>query len=212
MQLHPKTGAALGGIKQGSVSAEEMGAATGLQEDDSRGVLESLCAAGLCSAQGGTYTFGEGARLGAAILALEQGYPIGEAAQALGWREFEGLAAAVLAEEGFAVRRNVILTRPRMEIDVVGERMGVAMLVDCKHWKRHGAAALKSAAAKQAKRARRYVKGSECASAVPVLVTLYQDRVTFIGRVPLVPIFQFQSFVDGFHGNLDGMQVIKRGR
>ena len=44
--------------------------------------------------------------------------------------------------------------------------------------------------------------------AVPVIVTLYQDKIDFIDRVPIVPIFQFSSFVDEFYGNLDQMNSI----
>jgi hypothetical protein len=44
--------------------------------------------------------------------------------------------------------------------------------------------------------------------AVPVIVTLYHDKIDFIDRVPIVPIFQFSSFVDEFYGNLDQMKTI----
>ena len=41
--------------------------------------------------------------------------------------------------------------------------------------------------------------------AVPIIVTLYQDKIDFIQNVPIVPIFQFSSFIDDFYGNLDQM-------
>jgi hypothetical protein len=44
--------------------------------------------------------------------------------------------------------------------------------------------------------------------AVPVIVTLYQDKINFIDRVPIVPIFQFASFVDDFYGNLGDLNTI----
>lgn len=44
--------------------------------------------------------------------------------------------------------------------------------------------------------------------AVPVIVTLYQDKIDFIDNVPIVPIFQFASFIDEFYGNLDKMNAI----
>ena len=35
-----------------------------------------------------------------------------------------------------------------------------------------------------------------------MIVTLYQDKVDFIESVPIVPIFQFSSFIDEFYGNI----------
>ena len=37
--------------------------------------------------------------------------------------------------------------------------------------------------------------------AVPAIVTLYKDKIDFIDGVPIVPIFQFNSFIDEFYGN-----------
>jgi hypothetical protein len=45
--------------------------------------------------------------------------------------------------------------------------------------------------------------------AVPVIVTLYQDKINFIDKVPIVPIFQFSSFIDEFYGNIDQMKTIE---
>jgi len=44
---------------------------------------------------------------------------------------------------------------------------------------------------------------------VPVIVTLYRDTVDFIENVPIVPIFQFSSFIDEFYGNIDQMKTIE---
>jgi hypothetical protein len=46
------------------------------------------------------------------------------------------LTAEILSSKNFGVIKNLIMTKPRMEIDVVGIRLGVAILIDCKHWKR----------------------------------------------------------------------------
>ena len=73
---------------------------------------------------------------------LEKGCPIDEISVALDWRNFEGLTAEILSEKNFAVIKNMMLTKPRMEIDVVGIRLGIAILIDCKHWKRNSPSAL----------------------------------------------------------------------
>jgi hypothetical protein len=96
-----------------------------------------------------------------------------------------------------------------MEIDVVGIRLGVAMLIDCKHWKRYSISALSEAVKKQVGRTKHYISKTSGAIAVPVIVTLYQDKIDFIDRVPIVPIFQFSSFVDEFYGNMEEMKTIE---
>ena len=96
-----------------------------------------------------------------------------------------------------------------MEIDVVGIKMGIAMLIDCKHWKKNSSSALQNVVLKQVERTKHYVAKTQGSIAVPVIVTLYQDRIDFINKVPIVPIFQFASFVDEFYGNLDDMKQVK---
>jgi hypothetical protein len=96
-----------------------------------------------------------------------------------------------------------------MEIDVIGIRLGIAMLVDCKHWKRYSYSTLTYAVKKQIERTKHYVLKTQGAIAVPVIVTLYQDKLDFINRVPIVPIFQFSSFIDEFYGHLDQMKTIE---
>jgi hypothetical protein len=70
--------------------------------------------------------------------------------------------------------------------------------------------ALSSAVKKQIERTKKYVSKTSGAIAVPVIVTLYHDKINFIDNVPIVPIFQFSSFVDDFYGNLDQMKTIEK--
>jgi len=96
-----------------------------------------------------------------------------------------------------------------MEIDVVGTKLGIVILIDCKHWKKQSTMGLQRAVLKQIERTKHYITQADGAIAVPAIVTLYQDKVDFISRVPIVPIFQFSSFVDEFYGNLDEIKTIK---
>jgi hypothetical protein len=97
-----------------------------------------------------------------------------------------------------------------MEIDVIGVRLGIAILIDCKHWKRYSTSSLTTAVKKQIERTKHYVAKTPGAIAVPVIVTLYQDKINFIESVPIVPIFQFSSFIDEFYGNIDQMKTIEK--
>ena len=68
--------------------------------------------------------------------------------------------------------------------------------------------ALSAMVKKQIARTKHYVEKTPGAIAVPVIVTLYQDKIDFIENVPIVPIFQFASFIDEFYGNIDQMKTI----
>ena len=95
-----------------------------------------------CTFENNFYYFEDGAKLKIALSMLENGFPIDEISESLDWRDFEGLTGEILSSKNFAVLKNMMLTKPRMEIDVVGIRLGVAMLIDCKHWKRYSSSSL----------------------------------------------------------------------
>lgn len=201
----------LRGMIPGGVSIRDFCAVTGMERGEAKRVLDGMAEGGIGAAKDGSYYFQDGDRLKAAIKLLGDGCQVDEVAQELDWRDFEGLAAQILSAGGFAVIRNLMLTKPRREIDVVGIRLGIAMLIDCKHWKRHNPSALKAAVGKQIARTKQYVARTPGAIAVPAIVTLYEDKVRFIDNVPIVPIFQLASFVDEFYGNLDQVRTIKTG-
>ena len=199
----------LQGIITGGISVKDFSAVTKLNTAESETILKEFLRNDIGTKQDNSYYFDNGDKLKIAITLLERGLPIDEISVALDWRDFEGLTAAILTSKDFAVIKNLILTKPRMEIDVIGIRLGIAILIDCKHWKRYSTSSLKTAVKKQIERTKRYVAKTQGAIAVPVIVTLYQDKVDFIENVPIVPIFQFSSFVDEFYGNLDQMKTIK---
>jgi DNA-binding transcriptional MerR regulator len=199
----------LGGIIPGGISIQDFSAITKTNDEESQKILETFLKSGIGSKQEEKYYFEDADKLKTAILFIENGFPLDEIAIALNWRDFEGLTAEILGAKNFAIIKNLILTKPRMEIDVIGIRLGVAMLIDCKHWKRYSTSALSEAVKKQVERTKHYISKTPGAIAVPVIVTLYQDKIDFIDRVPIVPIFQFSSFVDEFYGNLEDMKTIE---
>jgi hypothetical protein len=67
---------------------------------------------------------------------------------------------------------------------------------------------LSSAVQKQIERTKQYVAKTPGSTAVPVIVTLHHDKIDFVDKVPIVPIFQFSSFIDEFYGNVDQMKSI----
>jgi hypothetical protein len=198
----------LSGIIPGGISVEDFSAITKTNDEESQKILETFLKSDIGSKQEEKYYFEDADKLKTAIMFIENGFPLDEIAIALNWRDFEGLTGEILRVKNFAIIKNLILTKPRMEIDVIGIRLGVAMLIDCKHWKRYSTSALSMAVKKQVERTKHYISKTPGAIAVPVIVTLYQDKIDFIDRVPIVPIFQFSSFVDEFYGNLEEMKTI----
>ncbi len=149
-------------------------------------------------------------KLKTALFAIKHGMPIEEISINIDWKDFEGLVAEILESKNFKVMRNFRMKKPTMEIDVVGVRLGTALLIDCKHWKRMSRSMLDTIVQKQLERVNHYVVKTRDVIAVPVIVTLYQEETSFINRVPIVPILQFSSFIDEFYGNLEEIRTIEK--
>jgi hypothetical protein len=198
----------LNGIIQGGVSIKDFSTVTEINLDDSEDILNNFIDDGIGTLTDNFYYFEAGDKLKIAISFLQHGLPLDEISIALDWRDFEGLTAEILSSKNFAVIKNLMLTKPRMEIDVVGIRLGIAILIDCKHWKTYSQSSLSSAVQKQIERTKQYVAKTPGSTAVPVIVTLYRDKIDFVDKVPIVPIFQFSSFIDEFYGNVDQMKSI----
>ena len=209
LKIHPKMIVGLQGIIVGGISVEDFSVVTKLNIIDSETILDEFIKNNIGTKQDNSYYFEDGDKLKIAVALLEKGFPIDKISVALDWKDFEGLTAAILASKNFAVIKNMMLTKPRMEIDVIGIRLGIAILIDCKHWKRYNTSSLTTVVKKQIERTKHYVAKTPGAISVPVIVTLYKDKVDFIEKVPVVPIFQFSSFIDEFYGNIDQMKTIK---
>lgn len=199
----------INGIIPGDISIKDFSMVTETDQSSAKKILEELIKNNIGKKDDDVFNFSPGDRLKAALYALKEGASIDEVSEQIGWRDFEGLVSEILASKDFATIRNMILKKPRMEIDVVGIKMGIAMLIDCKHWKKNSSSALQNVVLKQVERTKHYVAKTQGSIAVPIIVTLYQDRIDFINKVPIVPIFQFASFVDEFYGNLDDMKQVK---
>ncbi|NRA05591.1 MAG: hypothetical protein HRU07_05450 [Nitrosopumilus sp.] len=208
LKIHPKMVVGLRGIILGGISVNDFSAVTKMSIPESKMILDEIIKNNIGIKQDDSYLFENADKLKIAIALLEKGFPIDEISVILDWRDFEGLTAEILSSKNFGVIKNLIMTKPRMEIDVVGIRLGVAILIDCKHWKRYSSSSLTTVVKKQVERTKQYVAKTPGAIAVPVIVTLYQDKINFIENVPIVPIFQFSSFIDEFYGNMDQMKTI----
>lgn len=150
-----------------------------------------------------TIKFSAADRLYAAMLAIQLGCDIEHVSERLSWKDFEKLASKVLVSFGYQTRTNLQLTKPRMEIDVVGVCSGFAIAVDCKHWKQSNLSSITDFSEKQITRVKRLLKNDTMIiEAVPIIMTLHAGSVRFVSGVPVVPVHKFRSFVMDVKGFL----------
>jgi len=194
------------GIIPGGMSVKDFSMATQTSEDMSRQILDNLMQNGIGRYDDSQVQFEDSDKLKTSILAISMGAPIDEISRMLEWQDFESLAAEILEKRDFDTTKNVIMKSPRIQIDVVGIKSDIAILIDCKHWSNMNQSALQEAVKKQVIRTKQFVSKHKVKGAIPAIVTLYQHSVQFIDKVPIIPIHQLDSFCDEFYGNLEEMQ------
>jgi len=200
----------INGIIEGGVSVTDFSIASELDEISAKELLYTLVQNGIGTWNDDLVDFDiPNDRLQTASFAINLGATIEDVSEYLTWRDFESLTGLILEEKDFDVTKNLILTKPRMEIDVVGTKMDIALLIDCKHWKTMSKSVLNDIVKKQVERVKRYV-ADENMSALPVIVTLHQEEIQFVENVPIVPIMKLSSFLDEFVGNLDSLASIEK--
>ena len=197
-------------IIPGGVSEHDFSVASEMDEFSAKELLQIFLQNGIGVLDENIVDFQNSDRIKASIFAIRNGATIEDVSEFLSWQNFEELVSRVLDENGFHIQKNLILTKPRMEIDVVGIKLGISILIDCKHWKRMTQSALNDIVEKQVERVKSYVQKTESTSAIPVIVTLHQENVNFVNQVPIVPIMELASFLDEFYGNLDKMKTIEK--
>lgn len=188
---------------------ERFQAASGIASRSvAKSVIDFLTSNGIGTVERNVIKFSGSDRLYAAISALRIGCDIEQISMNLSWRDFEKLASEVLGSLGYRTQTNVQLTKPRMEIDVVGVNSGFAIAVDCKHWKRSNLSSIANFSKRQAARAERLLgHDGKISQAVPVIMTLHAESVVFAGGVPVVPVHKFRSFVIDVKGFLPEIYV-----
>ena len=194
------------GIIPGGLSVTDFSMATSTSEELAKEILDNFMQNGIGRYEEGQIQFEDADKLKTSILAISMGAPIDEISRLLGWQDFESLAAEVLEKRDFDTTKNVILKNPRMQIDVIGIKSDVAILIDCKHWNNMNQSSLQEAVRKQIIRTKQFVSKHKVKGAIPAIVTLYQHNVQFIDKVPIIPIHQLDSFCDEFYGNLEEIQ------
>ena len=201
---------AISGVIPGGISIEDFAAIISTDKNTAEKILDMLTQNGIGQTIGNLVNFEDGDKLKTALFAIKNGVPIEEVSRYIDWKDFEGLVAEILDSKHFDVLRNFRLTKPTMEIDVVGVRLGIALIIDCKHWKRLSHSALETIVVKQVERVKHYISNAKDVIAAPVIVTLNQEETSFISKVPIVPILQLSSFIDEFYGSMEEIKTIEK--
>lgn len=201
---------AISGVIPGGISTKDFAAIISTDKNTAEKILDMLTQNGIGQTIGNLVNFEDGDKLKTALFAIKNGVPIEEVSRYIDWKDFEGLVAEILDSKHFDVLRNFRLTKPTMEIDVVGVRLGIALIIDCKHWKRLSHSALETIVVKQVERVKHYISNAKDVIAAPVIVTLNQEETSFISKVPIVPILQLSSFIDEFYGSMEEIKTIEK--
>jgi len=162
-------------------------------------VLEHLLVRGIGRVSHFGYSFSMEDRIKVALLALQNGNDIERVSNFLSWQDFEAFASALLNISGYATECNMHFSKPnRMQIDVLGfnHDSGLAIAIDCKHWKRNHLSAITLYARKQAQRTSDLlIHRRKISFAVPTVLTLHPVDVRLVDGVPVVPVSKFRSFI-----------------
>jgi hypothetical protein len=143
-----------------------------------------------------------------ALALCETGMSPEEVSKHLDWKEFERFCAGVFRAWGFVVRENVVLTRPRAQIDILAYGSTAILSVDCKHWKSaHSLAALRKFAEDQLKRSEFLRKKVDDRRRISSLIVSFSEpEGRFVGGVAIVPVRTLGSFLGTFESYSDQLE------
>ena len=160
------------------------------------------------------YIFTKADRMKLSLLALQKGCDIENISRSLSWKDFEALTSEILVLNGYSTKTNVYFSKPRrVQIDVIGANNNLAIVADCKHWKRYSLSTISSYAEQQIQRTkilcstRKRIRYN-ISHAIPIILTLYSMDVKLIDGVPIVPISKFNSFIEDVSLYLSDIRVI----
>jgi len=145
----------------------------------------------------------------AGIALIRLGFDAEKVASTLDWNEFEDLCAKLLTSSGYEVRRNIVLTKPRKQIDVFATSSLMSLSVDCKHYMNSiSPYSLVRFAGEQLERTRLYKqRQGHNGPILPMILTLFDAISPVVDGVPVVPLLRIRSFLQSV-SPYDGFAVV----
>ncbi len=175
-----------------------------------REVVDYLVNQGIGQLSDGSVVFSCKDKLETILLAMNKGCDPERLSKKIQWKDFELFTSQLIESAGYSFERNVVLTKPRIQIDVIGFYQKIALLIDCKHWMKIHGFNIAKFSSNQIRRAEIFLeKRKDIESAIPIIVTLYEYNCNFFDRVPIVPISKFKEFLQNFPFYLDRLHLIE---
>ena len=157
------------------------------------------------------FLFSEMDRIRASLLALQLGCDIQECSKLLSWKDFEFFTCELLSLFEYKTSVNIVLSKPRVQLDVIGIKNDFAITIDCKHWKNNNKTTLTVYAEKQIRRTMLWLqREKKITKALPMIITLNNSIFKFIKGVPVVPILTLKSFLKEFDKSDESMLLINK--
>jgi len=158
-------------------------------------------------------------KVGLAIALVKLGASLEEIVKYLSWQEFEFFTANILEENDFLtrIRYRFTFNQRRYEIDVVGLRFNLVLLIDCKHYSlgKGKTSDLRKAAEKQFIRGEAFISSiknhnnkipipsNQRLRVMPLIVSWFHSFTTEESNVAVVPAFSFNSFINNLDKHID---------
>ena len=155
-------------------------------------------------------------RVRVAILAAPMVQDLRKVSQKLDWRDFELFVSEVAEHYGYHVKRNLVIGKPKVQIDLIAVKGTMCIAIDCKHWAKSAAgSSLSRIAKKQIRRARILLSNDETRSlriktALPAIVTLLPSISRATAGIPVVPVSEINNFFANVDGYISDYKVVRR--
>ena len=139
----------------------------------------------------------------------------------LPWDEFEALIRLIFEEWGFRVvsRLRVPVAGSRVEFDVIASKRPWVLLIEAKRWKRVSSS-IRQIVSRHLEKVNLVAKEPEVlmsrigvnwgeAVLVPVVITWHRASTEFINGVPIVGIYQVNSFINELDGLINEIRSFR---
>ena len=174
-------------------------------------LLTYLIGLGIGQLSKDSVSFSEKDKLDTIILVMKQGSDPEHLSKKLRWIDFELFTSLLIKSVGYTFERNVVFSKPRIQIDIIGFYHKIALLIDCKHWMKIYDFNVSRFSLNQIRRARIFLeKRKDIEAVIPIIVTLHECQCSFFDKLPIVPISRFKQFLQNFPFYLDKLQLIQR--
>jgi hypothetical protein len=127
----------------------------------------------------------------------------------LNCKVFDNFVTIIVHEMIYVCMTDIHLTMPRIQIDVVATLEGMALIIDCKHWRNMAASKMVECANQQYVRTKIYVeKNRNIDCGLPVIITLNEVSQPFVNKIPFVPISRLGSFLKDYDLYRDQLCIV----